>query len=42
MTEKRYLIGELSFEECLRRNSMPTKTLDNDKYRIVEVRYKND
>lgn len=28
------------FEQYLRDNPMPTKTLDNDNYRIVEVRYK--
>lgn len=31
---------EPNFEQRLRDNPMPTKTLDNDKYRIVEGRYK--
>ena len=30
---KRFVDG-LSYEEYLRRNPMPTKTLDNDNYRI--------
>lgn len=38
MTEKR-LIDGWSYEEYLRRNPMPTRTLDSDNYRIVEVRY---
>lgn len=40
MTEKRYTVEGLSFEEYLRRNPMPAKTLDNDNYRVVEVRCK--
>ena len=28
----------VSYEEHLRRNPMPTKSMDNDNYRIVEVR----
>ena len=39
MTEKRLVEG-LSYEEHLRRNPMPTKTLDNSTYEIVEVRRK--
>lgn len=35
MTEKRLVEG-LSFEEYLRRNPMPTRTRDNENYRIVE------
>ena len=35
MTEKRLIEG-LSFDEYLRRNPMPTKTLDDSNYRIVE------
>lgn len=27
------------FEQYLRDNPMPTKTLDNENYKIVEVRY---
>lgn len=38
MTEKRLVEG-LSYEEYLRKNPMPTKTLNTDNYRIVEVRY---
>lgn len=37
MTAKRLVEG-LSYEEHLRRNPMPTKSMDNDNYRIVEVR----
>ena len=28
-----------NFEQCLRDNPMPTKTLGNENYKIVEVRY---
>ena len=38
MTER--FVDGWSYEEYLRRNPMPTKTLDNDNYKIVEVRYK--
>lgn len=34
MTEKRLVEG-LSFEEHLRRNPMPTKTIDTENYVIV-------
>lgn len=39
MTEnKQYLIEGLSFEEYLRRNPMPTKSVDNENYYVVEYR----
>ena len=38
MTEKR-LIDGWSFEEYLRKNCMPTKTLDNENYYIVECKF---
>lgn len=41
MSEKRLIEG-LSFDEYLRRNPMPTKTLDNSNYRIVEKVMWND
>ena len=37
MTEKRLVEG-LSFEEYLRRNPMPTKPLDNENYKIIEIK----
>lgn len=40
MTTKQFTVDGLSFEEYLRRNPMPTKTLDKNNYRIIEVRYK--
>lgn len=39
MSVKLFIVNELSFEEYLRRNPMPTRTLDNDNYKIIEVRY---
>lgn len=36
MTEKQ-LVKELSFEEYLRRNPMPTKTIDDKNYVIIEM-----
>ena len=37
MTEKQLVEG-LSFEEYLRRNPMPTKLLDNENYKIIEIK----
>lgn len=37
MSEKRLVEG-WSFEEYLRRNPMPTKTLDNENYKIIEIK----
>lgn len=37
MTEKRLIEG-LSFEEYLRRNPMPTKLVDNENYKIIEIK----
>lgn len=37
MTEKRLIKG-LSFEEHLKKNPMPTKLLDNENYKIIEIK----
>lgn len=34
------LIEGLSFEEYLRKNPMPTRTLNTTNYRVIEVRFK--
>ena len=40
MTGKRFTVDGMSYEEYLRRNPMPTRTLDTEDYMIVEVRKK--
>ena len=37
MSVKLFIVNELSFEEYLRRNPMPTRTLDNDNYKIIKT-----
>lgn len=38
MIENKRLVEGLSFDEYLRRNPMPTKTLDNENYKIIEIK----
>ena len=38
MTVNKRLVEVLSFDKYLRRNPMPTKTLDNKNYMIIEVK----